>query len=117
MTFSVSSRPVVRLTPEFPPLPRSDELTDTPDRMRALLEPAGFNDVRTDARPLNATFDRNTALALRTGCGSLGWVYARLDLGAQDAVRRRAAERLAELPPQGFEDNSEVLLTWARKAE
>ena len=101
--------------PEFPPLPRSDEMTDTPERILGLLEPAGFTDVRTEGRPMDASFDRDSALALRTGCGSLGWRYARLDPGAQDAVRRRAAERLTELPAQDFVDRSEVLLTWARK--
>lgn len=100
--------------PEFPPLPRSDELTDTPARMLGLLEPAGFTDVRTEGRLLDASFDRDSALALRTGCGSLGWRYARLDPRARDTVRRRAAQRLTELPAEDFVDRSEVLLTWAR---
>lgn len=100
--------------PAFPPLPRSDDLTDSPERMAALLRPAGFEDVRTQTRSLDATFDRDSALALRTGCGTLGWRYARLDPMARDAVRRRAAERLATLAPEDFVDRSEVLLTWAR---
>ncbi|MGH8969217.1 MAG: class I SAM-dependent methyltransferase [Actinomycetes bacterium] len=103
--------------PPFPPLPRSDELTDTPARMRSLLEPAGFTDVRTDARPLDAWFDRDSALALRTGCGSLGWRFARLDAEAQGAVRRGAAERLTQLPAEDFVDRSEVLLSWARRSD
>jgi SAM-dependent methyltransferase len=102
--------------PNFPPLPRSDELTNTAGRILNLLGPAGFTDVRTQRRPLDATFDQDSALSMRTGCGSLGWRYARLDPDARDKVRRSAAERLAELPAESFVDRSEVLLTWARRS-
>lgn len=101
--------------PPAPALPRSDELTDTPERMAELLGPAGFRDVRTQARPLDAAFDRDTALALRTGAGGLGWRFARLVPERQEVVRRRAAARLAALPTEDFIDRSEVLLTWARR--
>jgi SAM-dependent methyltransferase len=101
--------------PSFPPLPRSDELTNTPDRMTSLLRDRGFDDIHVRSRPLAASFDARTALALRTGCGTLGWRFARLDAGTQDSVRRRAAERLAGLPGAEFVDRSEVLLTVARR--
>ena len=55
------------------------------------------------------------ALALKTGCGVLGWRYRRLDAASQEAVHRRAAERLAALPSEAFIDRSEVLLTTARR--
>jgi ubiquinone/menaquinone biosynthesis C-methylase UbiE len=101
--------------PAFPVLPRSDELTDTPDRMATLLGAAGFDEVSTTSRPLDATFDPVSALEMRTGAGSLGWRYARLDPDAQGAVRRRSAARLADLPAEEFVDRSEVLLTRARR--
>lgn len=101
--------------PGFPPLPRSDELTDTRERMLDLLEPAGFTDVRTEGRPLDASFDQDSALAMRTGSGTLGWRYARLDPDRREAVRRSAAGRLAALPAEDFVDRSEVLLTWASR--
>ena len=101
--------------PPFPELPRSDELTDSAERLAALLEPAGFDDVRTMARPLDAAFDAGSTLAMGTGFGRLGWRYARLDAPAQDAVRTRAAARLAALPREAFIDRSEVLLTTARR--
>jgi ubiquinone/menaquinone biosynthesis C-methylase UbiE len=102
--------------PAFPNLPRSDELTDSPDRMASLLGAAGFHDVRTTSRPLDAAFDAGSALAMRTGCGALGWRYARLDPQGQDAVRRRAADRLASMSPDELVDRSEVLLTTARRS-
>lgn len=101
--------------PAFPALPRSDELTDTPERMADLLGAAGFEDIRTSSRRLDAVFDPASALAMRTGSGNLGWRYARLDPTAQHAVRRRAATRLADLPAERFVDRSEVLLTTARR--
>jgi ubiquinone/menaquinone biosynthesis C-methylase UbiE len=101
--------------PPFPPLPRSDELTNTPDRMTSLLADRGFEDVRVRSRPLAATFDAGSALALRTGCGALGWRFARLDASSQETVRRRASERLARLPEAQLVDRSEVLLTVARR--
>jgi ubiquinone/menaquinone biosynthesis C-methylase UbiE len=101
--------------PAFPQLPRSDHLTDSPARMTALLKPAGFGDVDTLSRPLNAVFDSNSLLALKTGGGALGWRFARLDQRARDRVRRRTAERLGALPSACLVDRSQVLLTWARR--
>jgi SAM-dependent methyltransferase len=98
----------------FPALPRSEQLTDSQPRMTALLETAGLTRVRSEQRPLDARFDPDSALALRTGSGALGWRYARLDHHARDAVRQRIAARLAVLPPDAFVDRSQVLLTWAR---
>ena len=100
--------------PPFPALPRSDELTDSPDRMRALLEGAGFTDVSTTARPLDARFDAASVLAMRIGSGSIGWRYMRLSRESQARVRERAAARLATLGPEGFLDRSQVQLTTAR---
>jgi SAM-dependent methyltransferase len=101
--------------PPFPELPRSDELTDSAERLAALLEPAGFDDVATAARPLDAAFDIGSTLAMGTGFGRLGWRYARLGAPAQEAVHTRATARLAALPKKAFIDRSEVLLTTARR--
>ena len=103
--------------PDFLPLPRSDALTDKPERMIELLRPAGFTDVRTQVRPLDARFDQDSALAVLTGCGQSGWRFSRLDPDQRNAVRRRVATRLARLPADDFVDRSEVLLTWARRGE
>jgi SAM-dependent methyltransferase len=101
--------------PAFPDLPRSDALTDSPEKMAALLTLAGLGRVETTSRPLDALFDARAALAMRTGCGTLGWRYARLDQAARDRVQRRALARLSDLPAEEFIDRSEVLLTTARR--
>lgn len=101
--------------PPFPELPRSDELTDSAERMSSLLGQAGFGDVRTLSRTLDAAFDAASALAMGTGFGRLGWRFARLDGPAQAAVRTRTAARLALMPTEAFIDRSEVLLTTARR--
>lgn len=100
--------------PAFPDLPRSDELTDSAAAMRTLLA-HGFTDVTTTSRPLDAQFDAGSALAVRTGCGSAGWRFARLDASARDRVRRRLEQRLADLDGEALLDRSEVLLTVARR--
>jgi hypothetical protein len=53
---------------------------------------------------------------MRTGHGSLGWRYRRLDAEAKARVPSRAASRLAELLAPDFVDRSEVLLTTGRRA-
>jgi ubiquinone/menaquinone biosynthesis C-methylase UbiE len=97
-------------------LPRSDELTDSPDRMRALLEAVSFADVRTTSRPLDARFDRASVLAMRTRSGNLGWRFSQLAAEAQHQVLDRSTARLAGLRPEAFVDRTEVLLTTARRS-
>jgi hypothetical protein len=101
--------------PPGPDLPRSDELTESPDRMQGLLEPAGFTDITTTVRPLDAQFDAVSTLSMRTGSGNLGWRYAQLTPSKQIQVRERAAARLSALGPDAFLDRSEVQLTTARR--
>ena len=100
--------------PAFPELPRSDHLTESPDAMTALLRD-GFTDVVTTSRPLDARFDPESALAMRTGCGALGWRFRRLDAAAQQDLATRLVPRIAELGPDALVDTSEVLLTSARR--
>lgn len=100
--------------PDFPALERSDDLTDSPRRMATLLAD-GFTDVHTETRPLDARFDAQSALELRTGAGPLGWRFARLAPDRQEQVRRRVLERLRGLPDEALVDRSEVLLTTARR--
>jgi hypothetical protein len=83
--------------------------------MALLLNGGEFDNIDTSSRPLAAALDARAALALKTGCGVLGWRYRRLDPASREAVCRRAAERLAALPPEAFIDRSEVLLTTARR--
>lgn len=100
--------------PPFPELPRSDDLTDSAERLAVLLTP-DFGDITTAARTLDAVFDAGSTLTMGTGFGRGGWRYARLEAPAQDGVRARAAARLARLSAEEFIDRSEVLLTTARR--
>jgi ubiquinone/menaquinone biosynthesis C-methylase UbiE len=102
--------------PPYPDFPRSDELTNTPDRVRELLETAGFTDVTTTARTLDAPFDSASALALHMGFGTLGWRCSQLTARQQAQVRVRATSRLASLGPEEFLDRSEVQLSTARRS-
>jgi hypothetical protein len=101
--------------PPFPELPRSDELTDSAERLSNLLGSAGFSHVHTIERSLDAVFDAGSTLAACTGFGRLGWRYSRLPAAAQDGVRTRVATRLRQLSTQEFVDRSAVLLTTARR--
>jgi ubiquinone/menaquinone biosynthesis C-methylase UbiE len=100
--------------PPFPALDRSDAMTDSAERMAALLGD-DFTEISTWGRPLEARFDRRSSLAMRTGCGVLGWRYARLDPAQREVFSARAVERLESLPSEAFVDRSEVLLTTARR--
>lgn len=101
--------------PPFPALPRSDELTDTPERMADLLRGAGLVEVETRSRPLDARFDADAAIDLRTRSGTTGWRFAQLEADARASVRRRLTERLGGLAADELADRSEVLLTTARR--
>ena len=101
--------------PPAPALPRSDRWTSSPDRLRDLLVPAGFTDIETIGRPLGARFDAESVLALRTGAAASGWRFRQLSAGHQADVLRRCRRGLASLAPEDFADDSEVLLTRARR--
>ena len=92
--------------PPFPELPRSDEFTDSTERLAALCRSAGFSDITTTERPLDAVFDARSSLAGCTGFGRVGWRYARLTAAAQVAVRERATARLSQLSAEQFVDRS-----------
>lgn len=99
--------------PESPP--RSDDATNSPEAMRELLHGAGFEDVRTISRPLDARFTPVTMLEMGTSCGVTGRRFAQLDARAQHEVRARLREHYAGLGEEAFTDSSEVLLTVARR--
>jgi hypothetical protein len=52
---------------------------------------------------------------MRTRSGSSGWRYRQLPAETQARVSDRVLARFAALPPQAFHDDSEVLLTSARR--
>jgi len=100
--------------PTFAPLARSDAETDSIEDMAALLG-AGFEQVHTEPRPLDARFDPDAAMAMRLGCGPLGWRFARLDAPARDRVTELVGARVRALSADELTDRSEVLLTTGRR--
>lgn len=94
---------------------RSDGATNSPEAMHELLHGAGFEDVRTVSRPLDARFTPVTMLEMRTSCGVTGRRFAQLDARAQGEVRARLREHYAGLGEEAFTDSSEVLLSSARR--
>lgn len=101
--------------PAPPDVARSDAETDSPAALRTLFESAGLIDVRTATRRLEARFTPAAMLDMRTACGSTGWRFARLDDARREQVRARLAEQYARLDEAAFTDDSEVLLTFARR--
>lgn len=101
--------------PAFDAPPRSDDLTDTPEKMVTLLQAHHFTDVRTSSRPLDATFDPASFVDLRLGMGVLGWRFAQLPGQAQIDVRSELFRRVSALPGGALVETSEVLLTSARR--
>lgn len=100
--------------PSYPVTDRSDELTDSPARMRALLG-GDFEGVRTTARTFDARFDAETVLAMRLGGGVGSWRLEQLAPKTRACVRDRVAARLAGLDADGFVDRSQLLLTTATR--
>lgn len=100
--------------PAFAALARSDDETDSAADMAALLA-GGFEGVETDSRPLDARFEPDAAVAMRLGCGPLGWRFTQLDAPARDRVTERVGVRVRGLTADDLTDRSEVLLTRARR--
>lgn len=99
--------------PDPLPVDRADELMDSPDRLAGLLHRAGFEAVRAWTRKLDHHSDAERVLAVKT---RLGATARRLDGLAPDRRQRLVAlarQRLAGLPPEDFEDRSEVVLATA----
>lgn len=101
--------------PVPPDIQRSDDATESAAAMLDLLGGAGFVEVRTAGRPLDARFTPTSMLEMRTSCGTTGWRFGQLDAEGQETVRAVLTERFSRLGPDAFVDSSEVLLTVARR--
>ena len=100
--------------PTFPVLKRSDSLTDTPDRMAVLLQAATSS---TSTPHPGRSPPRSTPVRRWPWKPDAASWLAVPATGSYEpgGLHRRAAERLAALPPEAFIDRSEVLLTTARR--
>jgi len=92
---------------DAPPLDDSKDLArhdlvDTPEKVAALLERAGFRAIRTWPAPLEHAFDREHLLRLRTGVGRQKTRFDSLDEAARISCLERATLRFAALGPEDF---------------
>jgi len=81
----------------------------TPERMRKLLEAAGFESVRTWTRPFGHLFTVDEFLTLRTQHGSSARRFASLGSAAKSRLLDRARRRLLGMDPGGLFDDTPVL--------
>ena len=78
------------------------ELVDTPEKVAALLEQAGFGDIRAWSAPLEHRIDREHLVRLRTSVGRQKTRFDGLDEAARISCQQRAQERFAALNPVDF---------------
>jgi ubiquinone/menaquinone biosynthesis C-methylase UbiE len=98
------------------PLPAAHHLMDSEDKVRGLLEDAGFWAIRTWTDTLNNAMDVDAFLAIRAGFGIGKRRFATLDAGARDRCLARVRDRLAELDPADLVEDDEVVFATALKA-
>jgi SAM-dependent methyltransferase len=93
------------------------DLMDTPEKLRTLVEEAGFADVRsgTGAEPEPTTLDE--FLERRTTIGLSKRRFESLPAEIRSAVLRSARERLAGLRPEDFTDPQVALFAWGTRTE
>jgi SAM-dependent methyltransferase len=90
-------------------------LTDSPEKVRALLHAAGFTLTRTWAEPHEHQWTPESFLAVRTGFGSSGARFNRLDAAAQADLLARVRARLDALSPADFVFRPEVVFATAHR--
>jgi ubiquinone/menaquinone biosynthesis C-methylase UbiE len=90
------------------------EAVSTPEKVRALLQAAGFAGVRGRTEPFELRLDLESFMACRTRLGA-GWRrLARMSEEARAACVADARARLAKLAPEDFVERDVVNLVVAR---
>jgi ubiquinone/menaquinone biosynthesis C-methylase UbiE len=87
----------------------------TPERMRELLEAAGFTVERSWHRCCEFAHEPEPLLEMRTSLGGSHTRFRSLGADRRDELLRRVRERFAELPAAAFVDRTRALLVWARR--
>jgi SAM-dependent methyltransferase len=82
--------------------PTRHETVDSPDKMEALLNAAGFAAVRAWAEPCEHRIDAEHLARLRTSLGRSRPRYDGLDARQRGSCLARAQSRMATLPADGF---------------
>jgi ubiquinone/menaquinone biosynthesis C-methylase UbiE len=99
--------------PPVDPLIAQHELMDTPDKVRTLLGDTGYRQVWAAVVPWSHRPSPADFIARHAALGTTGRRLAALDPATQKALLRRVQERLDELAPEDFFDESEVIAATA----
>jgi SAM-dependent methyltransferase len=95
--------------PPAPAMVAQHDLMDTPDKVRALLAAAGFAEPQVDFIPWSHRPTPDEFVRRHVALGATGRRLVGLSTDAQAAFVRDVRSRLEELPPDAFEDRSEVI--------
>jgi ubiquinone/menaquinone biosynthesis C-methylase UbiE len=95
-------------------VPYSGDRTNTPEKMRALLDEAGFADVETSKIAFVFETDLDRFLDHRVRFGTSLRRLRLMDEGVRAACIARVRERLADAGPEAFVDRDDVIMSTAR---
>jgi len=95
------------------PLVARHELMDTPEKLRALLDTAGYRTVRAEVMPWSHRPSLDEFVARHTTLGVAGRRLANLQPAARATFLRRVQSRLEDLDTEDFVDRSEVIAATA----
>ena len=96
-------------TPAVPEMMSNHEPVSTPERMRGLLQRAGFGSIRTWNHRFGHAYTLEEFMAVRT---KLGWSKRRVDSlasEAREAFLCGARLRLEKMSPRDFVDDAEII--------
>ncbi|MGH2636593.1 MAG: class I SAM-dependent methyltransferase, partial [Actinomycetota bacterium] len=117
-SFPAADAWVEELDAVAPPLdenfPDSLDEVNTPAKLRALLEDAGFRQVDAEELPFDHAFTLDSFIENRLRIGRSRRRVERLSPDARTALVERARTRLAELAPEDFVDHDTVVLATGR---
>ncbi len=94
--------------------PDGQEIVNSPDKMHAVLDPAGFVDVRAESVVWRQPWDAESFLDWRVRLGPGHRRLALLDPATRETVLARVRERVSALPPDELVDRDEVVLASGR---
>ena len=99
--------------PPADPFIARHELMDSPDKLRALLGNAGYDEIRAEFVPWSHQPSPEEFIARHTSLGISGRRLGGMDSAARTGFLRHVQSRLANLPADDFVDHSEVIATTA----
>ena len=95
--------------PPAPAMVAQHDLMDTPAKVHALLAAAGFAEPQVDFIPWSHRPTPDEFIRRHVALGATGRRLVGLSTDAQSAFVREVRSRLEQLPPNAFEDRSEVI--------